>query len=312
MQQIQYTPKRLRRCYGAEPSMKVLTVLFVLLLVSASAALGVFLADRVVDPFLQKKSAEAVHTLEIPTAAKALPDGSIPEKTQAPQFVSKQLCFDTMTFYYVQLGAYSNLESALEAAAQFQRQGDAGFVQGQTRQRVFAQVYTDAARAGEALELRIEKGQDCYLHSLSAGGLSMQVEGESAQVESLENAYRIWWAAQEALCVLWENADAGTVDVSDGAQELTRIGEKLCAAARAMQPHAATVRDDGGVMEGLIDLCSQAGMQAKELSQAQMLTGAAFCARVKYLGISWAESWCAYIDEVTRRITAAQQLLSEQ
>lgn len=318
MQEIKYTSNHHKHMPGRRTSGKsaphLLSVLTVLLLISAAATLGVFLADRVVAPALQRsavRQALPVRTLVVETVR---PSAAAPTATPKPaaQSVAKTIEFAQIDCYLLQAGAFSTQEAAQNAALEVQQTGGAGYIWPDTRLRVLAQLYTDAQHAQLAVQQWTQQGRDCYLYPCTIGGLSMDVSGLACQVEALEDAYQAWLSALEQTSALCDGLASSRVTCAQGVLTLRQIGKNLDDAAQALSLYTNTVQDESGVLEGLAEFCTLAAQDVQALGQADTLPELELCARARYLGIQWLERWRGYIDRVSLRTTAARQSIAQQ
>lgn len=169
--------------------------------------------------------------------------------------------------FALQLGAFSEKQSAAALADSYRSRGAAGFIYENDSYRVLAAAYPsrDDARAVQ-LNLLEKHGVDAYLYPLTRSRITLKLSGQKAQLNALSDAMELCVQLTQTLGTLSQALDAGSLSDEEAVQALYSQQETLRAVNNRLT--ALFVKEEHPAVTGLCALLSAAEESLSAAAQA--------------------------------------------
>lgn len=134
---------------------------------------------------------------------------------------SRQITLPGGRYFALQLGVFSDLQSARALAESFRSRGAAGYIWEEENYRVLAAAYESRENALAVQQnLADRHGVDAYLYTLSRSQLTLKLTGQKAQLDALSDACGLCVQLADALAALSQSLDAGATGREEALEAL--------------------------------------------------------------------------------------------
>lgn len=186
-------------------------------------------------------------------------------------------------FFALQLGAFSDVESAKALAASYQNRGAAGYIYDKDSFRVLAAAY-DSRESAQAVQQQLSQnhGVDAYLFPIDRTEITLRLSGQKAQLNALSDAFDLCSQLTISLSQISQSLDQGTMAMEEALTALSSQQETIRALnARLLslfkkEKHEAVTR-----LSSLLQETDQCLAQAAKASSSTKLGSA-----IKYSQLS--------------------------
>lgn len=163
------------------------------------------------------------------TGGLSLPPFLVPSlSAEEMQQETRMITLPGASHFALQLGAFSEKESAKALAESYRSRGAAGYIFENDSYRVLAAVYAsrEDARAVQK-KLAENHGVDVYLYPLTRSQITLKLSGQRAQLNALSDAMDVCVQLTDTLGTLSQSLDAGSLSKEEATQALQSQQETL-------------------------------------------------------------------------------------
>lgn len=216
------------------------------------------------------------------------------QNSRAPAVKTQDITLQSLPYWAIQLGVFSEEESAAAEAAAVRQRGGAGYVlQQEGKYRVLAGAYTKKADAEQVKQQLSEQGVESYVLEQSGGqDVLLRVTGEETALKSVASACEGWSETVEKLLQIAGMLENGNAAWRDELEFLQADLQNRKDSISALAEQSAQMRAIHAYMENL----GRHIAEALSMPQEDMV---AISAKIKYIGLETAAAYEALLQELT-------------
>lgn len=215
---------------GAGGLFIAIVVIIAIILVIALTPMGAWIESNVFSPLFGTNT---------PSPSPTIPN--MPEATDAAT-VSRDITFDAMDFYMLQMGVFTSEDNAASYAESLKKQGGAGYVYEQDgRFRVIAYAYSSQEDANTVKQRLVDSGYECAIFTLPIEGATYRITATNEQINSLTSALNALKTAMEGISETALTFDSEKLTIDEGKERVQSIYDTLDSSLSAFSAGGSTL-----------------------------------------------------------------------